>query len=48
MRELKSIVVDFEKFKDEGSLRERAGMMEHQPDVEEALKEARAEDQREL
>jgi hypothetical protein len=48
MRELKSIVVDLEKFRNEGSLMERAGMMKHQPDVEEALKEARAEDQREL
>src|SRR6266852_6347656 len=48
MRELKSIALDFEPFKDVGPLKERAAMMEHQPDVDAALKDLRAEDQREL
>ena len=48
MRELKSIVVDFDGFKDVRPFKARADTMAQQQDVQDALKEVRAEDEREL
>jgi len=48
MRELKSIAVDFQGLKDVSKFSERAAAMEHQPDVKDALKAERLEEEREL
>jgi len=48
MRELKSIAADFQGLKDIGKFTERAGALERQPDVKEALRAERLEEEREL
>jgi dienelactone hydrolase len=47
MRELKSIVADFENLKDVAKLAERAAALERQKDVEDGLKAERAEEDKE-
>ena len=48
MRELKSIAVDFQGFKDVAKFKERAAAMDRQQDVEDAFQAARSEEQREV
>lgn len=48
MRELKSIAVDFQGLKDVSKFTERAAALERQPDVKDALKTERLEEEREL
>lgn len=48
MRELKAIAADFQGFKDVGKFGERAAALERQPDVKDALKAERMEEDREL
>jgi hypothetical protein len=48
MRELKAIAVDFQGLKDVATLNERAAALERQPDVQDALKAERSDEEREV